>query len=292
MVLLDEFKIYLQIDKSYSENTIRSYLYNLSVFNRYLEKNNIYILDVEYIDISNFLKNLKIDENYSIKSINSYISSLKAFYTFLLKEHYINNNPTSLLKSPKIKERFPVYLTKEELDLIISSINTKTHIGQRDFLLYKLLYDTGVRVSELINIKINDIDIENRIIKILGKGNKERIVLFTESTKKYLLEYINNYVNKINTNIHYLFTKSNGKPINRVEVYNIIRKYAEKVNINKKITPHVIRHTFATHMIQNDADVLTVKTILGHSKLSTTQLYTHLNKKDLKNKYDSIKERK
>ena len=250
------------------------------------------LLNVEYADISAFLKFLKIDQGYSIKSINTYISSLKAFYSFLFIEKYIDNNPTSLIKSPKIKERFPIYLTKDELLLIISSINTDTHLGKRDLLIYKLLYDTGVRVSELINININNIDFDNRIIKILGKNNKERIVLFTDSTLKYMLDYIDEYISKIKPRTYYLFAKSNGKQIKRVEVYNIVKKHAKNAGIDKNITPHVIRHTFATHMIQNDADVLSVKTILGHSKLSTTQLYTHLSKKDLKNKYDAIKERK
>ena len=159
-------------------------------------------------------------------------------------------------------------------------------------MLINLLYDSGVRVSELINIKLNNIDFENILIKIIGKRNRERIVYFTENTSKLIYEYLYDICEVHKNPRKYLFEIKSNVVISRVEVYNIIVKYAEIAKINKKVSPHTLRHTIATHMIKNDADVLSVKTILGHSKISTTEIYTHLNIKDLKEKYDAIKERK
>ncbi len=292
MILQKEFEIYLKIDKSYSENTIISYLSHLRHFNNYCKKNLINVLNVEYNDLTNFLKYLKGDLNYKSKTINSYISCLKNYYKFLVLEKYIDNNPCSLLDSPKIEKKLPVYLTEVELITVINSIDRTSNLGKRDYLIFALLYDTGVRVSELININLNNIDFSNKCIKILGKGNKERLVYFTDITLNLLTEYIYKILNINEIKFNYLFSKKNGKILSRFEVYNIINKYCKNAGINKNVTPHTIRHTFATHMIQNDADIMSVKTILGHSNISTTQLYTHLNNKDLKNKYDLIMERK
>ena len=243
-------------------------------------------------DLDNFLSILKSKFDYKPKSINTMISSLKCYYLFLVKEKEIKNNPTVLIKSPKIEKKLPDFLTYDELKRLLLAINTSTNIGKRDYMLINLLYDSGVRVSELINIKLNNIDFENRLIKILGKRNKERIVYFTENTSKLIYEYIYDICEVHKKPRKFLFESKTNIVISRVEVYNIIVKYAELAKINKKVTPHTLRHTIATHMIKNDADVLSVKTILGHSKISTTEIYTHLNTKDLKAKYDAIKERK
>lgn len=284
--------VYLQIDKSYSKNTISSYLYNLKIFKDYIINNNLDELNVEYIDLEHFITFLKQNLDYKAKSINTMISSLKCYYTFLLKENYIKHDPAALLKSPKIEKKFPTYLTMDEINKILLAIDTSKKIGKRDYLLINLLYDTGVRVSELINIKINNIDFENRMIKILGKGDKERIVFFTISTSKLLYEYIFDICEVHKYPRKYLFEMKSNVVLSRFEVYNIITKYAEAAKIDKKVTPHVLRHSIATHLIQNDADIMSVKTILGHSKVSTTEIYTHLDTKDLKKKYDAIKERK
>ena len=219
------------------------------------------------------------------------ISTLKCYYKFLYIEKYIDANPSSLLKTPKIEKTLPNYLTYEEIQSIFYAIDTSNDIGKRDYLLLMMLYDTGVRVSELLDIKINNIDFSNKSIKILGKGNKERIVYFTNDTLKLLNDYIYYVYNKFDEKNNYLFSKKKGMVLSRVEVYNIISKYSEDAGITKKVSPHTFRHSLATHLLQNEADILSVKTILGHAKVSTTQIYTHLNKKDLKAKYDAIKER-
>ena len=287
----ENFIIYLEIDKSYSNNTISTYLNNLKIFKDYIDNNNLDDYLIESVDLDKFITFLKDKYDYKPKSINAMISSLKCYYNFLLKEKYINNDPSYLLKSPKIDKKYPTYLTIDELNRILLAIDTSKNLGKRDYLLINLLYDSGVRVSELINIRINNIDFDNRLIKILGKGNKERIVYFTKKTSKLLYEYIYDICEVHKYPRKFLFENKSNVVISRFEVYNIIRKYAEKAKIEKNVTPHVLRHTIATHLIQNDADVMSVKTILGHSKVSTTEIYTHLDTKDLKRKYDAIKER-
>ena len=287
----ENFIIYLEIDKSYSNNTISTYLNNLKIFKDFIDNNNLDEYLIESVDLEKFITFLKDKYDYKPKSINTMISSLKCYYNFLLKEKYINNDPSDLLKSPKIDKKYPTYLTIDELNRILLAIDTSNNLGKRDYLLINLLYDSGVRVSELINIRINNIDFENRLIKIIGKGNKERIVYFTKKTSQLLYEYIYDICEVHKYPRKYLFENKTNVVITRFEVYNIIRKYAELAKIDKNVTPHVLRHTIATHLIQNDADVMSVKTILGHSKVSTTEIYTHLDTKDLKRKYDAIKER-
>ena len=288
---LEDYIIYLKIDKSYSNNTINTYLSNLKVFLSYCSIKDINLLKIEYIDILNYLTYLKEKGNYSSKSINTVISSLKSYYNFLLIEGFIKNNPTSLIKSPKNEKKLPIYLTSEEIEKLFYSIDTSNYFGKRNYLLLMLLYDTGVRVSELINIKLNNIDFANRSIKIIGKGDKERLVYFTDETLILIDDYIKNIYNKYKNQKNYLFFNKKGDSISRNEVYNIVVKCCTNAGINKIVSPHVIRHSFATHMILNDADIISVKTLLGHSNITTTQIYTHLNKKDLKKKYDELKER-
>lgn len=280
---IEDYAIYLKIDKSYSKNTIETYLINFNKYSKYCENNNIDIINVEYIDLLNYLTYLKEKEHYTPKSINTIISMLKSFYNYLLLDGYIENNPTSLLKSPKIPKKLPNYLSEEEISKLFYSIDTSKNLGKRNYLLLLLLYDTGVRVSELINIRINDIDFENKTIKIIGKGDKERLVYFTSDALAVILDYLRE------NNKNYLFSNQKGTPITRKEVYNIVVRCCEEAEINKHVTPHMIRHSFATHMIINDADIMSVKTILGHSNVTTTQIYTHFNKKDLKRKYDELK---
>ena len=282
-MIIEDYAIYLKIDKSYSKNTIETYLINFNKYSKYCENNNIDIINVEYIDLLNYLTYLKEKEHYTPKSINTIISMLKSFYNYLLLDGYIENNPTSLLKSPKIPKKLPNYLSEEEISKLFYSIDTSKNLGKRNYLLLLLLYDTGVRVSELINIRINDIDFENKTIKIIGKGDKERLVYFTSDALAVILDYLRE------NNKNYLFSNQKGTPITRNEVYNIVVKCCEEAGINKHVTPHMIRHSFATHMIINDADIMSVKTILGHSNVTTTQIYTHFNKKDLKRKYDELK---
>ena len=288
----ENFLIFLEIDKSYSDNTISTYLNNLKIYKDYIEENRLDEYSIEPINLEHFITYLKENFDYKPKSINTMISSLKSYYNFLLKEKYIDNDPTDLLKSPKIDKKYPTYITYDELNRLLLAIDTSKNLGKRDYLLINLLYDSGVRVSELINIRINNIDFENRLIKILGKGDKERVVYFTINTSKLLYEYIYDICEVHKYPRKYLFENKSNVVISRFEVYNIIRKYAELAKIEKNVTPHVLRHTIATHLIQNDADVMSVKTILGHSKVSTTEIYTHLDTKDLKRKYDAIKERK
>ena len=186
----ENFLIFLEIDKSYSDNTISTYLNNLKIYKDYIEENRLDEYSIEPINLEHFITYLKENFDYKPKSINTMISSLKSYYNFLLKEKYIDNDPTDLLKSPKIDKKYPTYLTNDELNRLLLAIDTSKNLGKRDYLLINLLYDSGVRVSELINIRINNIDFENRLIKILGKGDKERVVYFTINTSKLLYEYI------------------------------------------------------------------------------------------------------
>jgi len=286
-----KFLKYLKIEKNYSSLTIINYGKDLNIFLKFLEENKINeYSEIDYQLIRKFLEFL-YEEDYSKKSIARHISSLRSFFKYLLKEDIIKNNPMILISNPKLDKKLPKYLYYEEMEKILSIPDRNTPLGMRDLTILEMLYSTGVRVSELVNIKIEDIDFNERTIKILGKGNKERIVLYS----KVLSNYLNDYLIKrstFNPNHNYLFINKFGNKLTDRGVRLIIDNILKKGSVNFHISPHMIRHTFATHLLDNGADLKCVQELLGHKNLSSTQIYTHISNEHLRKVYLETHKRK
>lgn len=284
---LDDFLENIEYQRGYSENTIINYENDIEEFMSFLEKEGIKkISEVNYDIVRFFLMEL-YNKKYSRNSVSRKLSSLRSFFKFLHSKNKIEMNPFSLVSSPKKEKRLPKFLYNEDIEKIFEVPDTIKPLGQRDYLILELLYDTGIRVGELVNIKLNDIDFSNRTIRILGKGNKERIVLFGV----YLDDSLNLYLNDgrigilKDKNSDYLILNGRGNNITTRGVRLIIENIIKKACIKTHATPHTLRHTFATHLLENGADLLTVKELLGHSSLSSTQVYTHVTNERLRNVY-------
>ena len=211
------------------------------------------------------------------------ITCIKSFYSFLFENNIIKSNPAQLIENPKKRRKLPTIITENEVMKLLESPDVKTNKGLRDKCILELLYSSGLRISELLNIKINEISKEKKFLKIKGKGNKERLVPIGSSAMNLLIVYLDTYrLNiKISNNIDILFINENGSIISRQACWEMIQKYASISLINKKISPHNLRHAFATHLLNNGADLRTVQMLLGHASLSTTQIYTHIAKERL-----------
>tara|TARA_B100001758_G_C18290210_1_gene546608 strand:+ start:199 stop:1065 length:867 start_codon:yes stop_codon:yes gene_type:complete len=277
---LKQFINYIQSEKRYSDYTITSYKVDLNQFFNYLiEEYNIDIpQNVTFKIVRNWISYL-LESGLKARSVNRKISSLKSYFKFLVISNYSDSNPTLKITSPKTSKRLPVFIEKEKINsLLDAKFFDDNFIGCRDKLIIELFYFTGIRLSELLNISIKDVDFNNSQIKVLGKRNKERLIPLTYT----LISALKNYINKHNLN-RYLFVDENNKKLYSKKVYRIVNKYISKVSSIKKKSPHVLRHSFATHMLNNGADINAIKEILGHANLSATQIYTHNSIKKLKN---------
>jgi len=277
---LEDFINYIKSEKRFSKHTITSYETDLNQFFNFiqLEYQITKPQDVSFKLIRNWISSL-LENNLKSTSVNRKISSLKSYYKFLLVSNYVDTNPTLKLISPKSSKRLPVFVEKDNMDsLFDKDFFEDSYEGKRDKLIIELFYFTGMRLSELINIKTSDIDKVNSQIKVIGKRNKERLIPITFNTLKDLNEFINFYEIE-----NFLFADGNGKKLYSKKVYRIVNKYLTKISSIKKKSPHVLRHSFATHMLNNGADINAIKEILGHANLSATQIYTHNSIKKLKN---------
>ena len=284
---LSEFLENIEYQRGYSENTIINYEIDIEEFISFLKSEAIEnIKDVNYNVVRSYLMEL-YNKKYSRNSVSRKLSSLRSFFKFLHNKNKITMNPFNLISSPKKEKRLPKFLYNEDIEKIFDVPDKNTPLGQRDILVLELLYDTGIRVGELVNIKIKDIDYNNRTIRILGKGNKERIVLFGIYLEDILNMYLNDGRIKIlnGKNSEYLILNGHGNNITTRGVRLIIENIIKKSSIKTHATPHTLRHTFATHLLENGADLLTVKELLGHSSLSSTQVYTHITNERLRNVY-------
>lgn len=281
-----DFLTYLQYQRNYSIHTIKNYQNDLNLFLNFLSKENISTFEsVNYELIRKYLKHLH-NLKYTAKSVSRIISSLRSLFKYLVNNNIILENPMLLVSTPKIERKLPKYLEYDEIERLLKSPNLNTDIGVRDSLVLEMLYSTGIRVSELVNIKVEDIDLNLKEIKILGKGNKERIVLFGNVLYDKLELYLKKIYYKFNINkSDYLFLNKHGNKINEREIRKIVDDNVKVAGINKKISPHTLRHTFATHMLNSGADIKTVGDLLGHETISTTTIYTHISNERLRNVY-------
>ncbi len=285
MKYLSEFLKYIDLEKNYSNYTLINYKDDLSFYLDFLNKENIDVLDSDYKVIRNYLSYM-YNKKYSSKTISRHISSLRSFYKYMIKENYIVKNPMTLISNPKQESKLPHFLYYNELETILNIPDKSTPLGQRDSVILELLYSTGIRVSELVNIKLKDINLSTRKIRILGKGNKERIVLYGEYLKNLLDIYLNDGREKlVKNNQEYLVLNKNGSGLTTRGVRVIIDNILKKGEIDFHISPHVLRHTFATHMLDSGADLKSVQELLGHENLSTTQIYTHVSNERLRKVY-------
>ena len=276
----------LQYEKNYSKLTLNGYLSDLDLFLEYLNENNIKkYKDITYDDIRLFISYL-YNQKYTNKTISRYISSIRSFFKYLKNNNIINTNPMLLISNPKLSKKLPKYLNSNDLENLLNAYDNNNYIGIRNSLILEMLYSTGIRVSEIINIKLDDISITERSIKITGKGSKERIVYFGSKCTQLIRLYLDKTYNKINiNNLEQLFLSKTGKKISDREVRKIVSDAAIISGIEMNVSPHVLRHTFATHMLSDGADLRSVQELLGHENLSTTQIYTHLTNEKIRNTY-------
>ena len=268
----NNFLQYLEFEKRYSKHTLISYGTDLSQFSSYLklefEIENI--KEVSHQIIRSWISSL-LESGISSRTVNRKITTLKSFYKYLMQEDVISENPTRKIVSPKNSKKLPVFVEKSKMDILLNEIEFPEGFeGERDKLIIDVFYMTGVRLSELINIKISDIDFSNSQMKVLGKRKKERMIPLTNT----LLNQIKIFSQKKSVNL-LLFTNFEGLTLSPKQVYNLVNKYIGMVTSLDKKSPHILRHTFATHMLNNGADINAIKEILGHSNLSATQIYTH-----------------
>lgn len=283
---MDKFIKYLTNEKRYPSTTINSYSKDLDNYYSFITLKKINYKTITKEEIRSYLKYL--DElKYSNSTISRMLSSLRHFYTYLVTNNVITTNQFKLIKNPKKIKKLPNFLQGDELDKIFSSIDTKTALGLRNRLIIELLYATGLRVSEITNLKIDNIDIHNKEIKVIGKGSKERIVFFGDYASKYLQEYLSWARPSLlkNHKSEYLLINNNGDKLQSRGVEYIIDEIVKVASLKHHISPHVLRHTFATDMLNNGADLKSVQELLGHSSLSTTQIYTHITNERLRSVY-------
>ena len=284
--VLNKFVIYLKDEKNYSDYTITNYSIDIEEFYVFLKKENITRLqDVDYKVLRKYL-NYMTENKYSNKTISRKLSSLRTFFKYLVKKEIINDNPMILISNPKEEKKLPKYLNYGEIEKILEIPNKETTLGLRNACILEILYSTGIRVSELVNLKIRDIDFYNKKIRVLGKGNKGRIVLFGNRCDNLLERYIKESRAVLNKKkVEYLFLNNLGQNISVRSIENIIDKIEKEACLKFSISPHVFRHTFATHLLDNGADLNSVKELLGHENLNTTAIYTHVSNERLRKVY-------
>jgi integrase/recombinase XerD len=287
---IEKFKTFLKLEKSLSQNSIDAYANDISKLIKYLNANYDEVLPtkVVYPHLRDFIASINANGT-SPRTQARVISGIKSFFKFLLLEGIIDNNPTSLLEAPKVGRKLPSILTVEEINTLIDSVDLTKPESQRNRAILETLYSCGLRVSELINLKVSNLHFRMGFIKIDGKGNKERLIPVSENAKNEIKLYMKNYRTKLSVSPadeDVLFLNRRGQKLSRVMIFTIIKNLAEKINLGKSISPHTFRHSFASHLVEGGADLRAVQEMLGHESILTTEIYTHLNRDYLK---DTIK---
>lgn len=283
---LEEYRDYLQYQKSYSLYTVENYCSDIVQFLDYLNSENINFKSLQYSDLRFYLMYLKDEKGENNSSIDRKLSALRGFYKFLANEGVIKNNVFSLISGLKKEKKLPRYFEYNELEELFKVPDLRTPLGQRNRLILEMLYGTGVRVGELVSIKVSDIDLGSRTILILGKGNKERRVTYGDYCDEILKLYLDDGYLRLNVkNSPYLFLNNTGSCITERGIRYVLDQIIKETSLNKSISPHVLRHSFATHLLNEGCDLLTVQKLLGHESISATQIYTHVTTDRLKEVY-------
>ena len=283
---IEDFSNFLKFEKNFSGNTLDAYMRDVRKLESFTisELDNLSPQDITYENLQEYIYQLsknKISERSQARAI----SSIKAFFKFLLEDDYRTDNPATLLEGPKLGLYLPDTLSEEDINRIIACIDNSTDIGKRNKCILEVLYGCGLRVSELIDLKISNINFKESYIMVEGKGEKTRLVPLANTTAEFIRSYIHTVRNKTKINKKYedtLFLNSRGTNMSRVIVFIIIKELTQKAGISKSISPHTFRHSFATHLLQNGADLRFIQEMLGHSSITTTQVYTHLKTEELR----------
>ena len=281
--IVSKYKTFLRLEKGLSANTIEAYLDDLSKLFRFIANESLSIREITYANLQQFVAQLS-DIGISGRSQARIISGIKSFYRFLILEDYMRNDPTELLESPKIGMKLPEVLTLDEVNTILNTIDLSSPTGQRNRAMLEVLYSCGLRVSELVHLKYPDIYFDEEFIKVEGKGNKQRLVPISQTAlaeiKKYLYD---RHLIKVQKGFEdTLFLNQRGTGLSRVMVFHIIKAQTELAGIKKTISPHTFRHSFATHLLEGGANLRAIQLMLGHEKITTTELYTHLDREFLR----------
>ena len=285
--LISEFKNFLKLEKNASEHTIDAYLNDIRKLQAYCDFQipKLDLVKLERKNIEDFFAYLI--ENFSIQESTQarILSGLKTFFNFLVYQNYTSQNAAELIDAPKLSRKLPDTLSFEEIDKLINSIDVSTEQGTRDRAILEVLYSCGLRITELLNLKLSEIQLDVEIVKVIGKGNKERIVPIGSDAIKYLRIYLVNYRNKRMISDEFkdfVFLNLKGTPLSRISVFNMIKKQASLIGLRKSISPHTFRHSFATHLVEGGADLRAVQEMLGHVSITTTEIYTHLDNQFLR----------
>ena len=282
---INEFKAYLKIERSMADNTSTNYLEDIKKLEQFikLEYPTITPKTVESKHIRDFLKFIT-DIGLATSSQNRILSGIKAFFKYLLLEDFIDINPTQLIETARVGRKLPDTLDNEEVESLLAQIDRSKPEGERNVAIIEVLYGCGLRVTELVNLKISNIFFEEGFIRVIGKGNKQRLVPLGRMAQKHILIYLNEvrlHVPIQKGHEDFLFLNRRGKQLTRVMIFTIIKNLAELAGIRKNISPHTLRHSFATELLQRGADLRAIQDMLGHESITTTEIYTHLNKTDL-----------
>lgn len=282
-----EFKNYLKLEKNASDHTIEAYINDVSKLENFIESNfgSLDLKEIKRTQIELFLTYL--NENFALQETTQsrIISGIKSFFQFQVYQNLLEANPTELIETPKIKRKLPDTLSFEEIELMLNSIDLSTEGGTRDRAILETLYSCGLRVSELTDLKLSNVQKETQLIKVIGKGNKERLIPIGGDAIKYMNLYLDGYRSRKNIDEKskdFVFLNQRGKSISRIYIFLMIKKIASSVGIRKIISPHTFRHSFATHLVEGGADLRAVQEMLGHASITTTEIYTHLDKKFLR----------
>ncbi|MGI6134531.1 MULTISPECIES: site-specific tyrosine recombinase XerD [Petrimonas] len=278
-----KYKRYLLLEKGLSSNTIDAYMADLQKLLDFAESRNLSLSEISFQHLEEFLAGL-YDTGIKARSVARILSGVKSFFQFLMLDGYIEEDPSQLLESPKVGLKLPVVLSVEEIDAILSQIDLSTAEGTRNYAIIETLYSCGLRVSELTNLRFSDLFFDEGFIRVQGKGSKQRLVPISETAilkiNNYLLHRSRQTVKRGYEDV--LFLSSRGSAISRVTVFYYIRQYAEAAGIKKEISPHVFRHSFATHLLERGANIRVIQEMLGHEKITTTEIYTHIDRNFLR----------
>lgn len=288
--LLERFYDYLALEKSMADNTLFSYRLDLKRYSEYMQEREIVPRDTIPASIIQDYTELLGDLGLSANSIARNFSSIRALHKFMILDNITDKNPTELLETPRIRRKLPEALSIEEVIQIIEAPDTDTPNGARDRAMLEIIYGAGLRVSELINLRLDQVFFEEGLLRIYGKGNKERLVPIGDEALQALKMYIGRarpLVAKTGKSQGCIFLNRFGKPFSRMGILNIVKQHAFEAGVHKRVYPHIFRHSFATHLLENGADLRAVQEMLGHSDISTTQIYTHVSREYLKTEYKS-----
>ena len=281
---ITEFVSYLKIEKGLSNNSILAYKNDTNKLKNYCEDNNLSVKEVQYEHLKTFVTEL-YDLGLSARSQARIISGIKQFYAYLLLENQVSSDPSELLEQPKIGRKLPEVMSIEEIDQLIRANNLESPEGYRNRAILEVLYSCGLRVSELVELKFSDLFYDEGFVRVIGKGNKERLVPLSKSVEREIQKYVEKTRSTLKIkagNENFIFLNRRGSKLTRVMIFLIIKDLARKIDLKKKISPHTFRHSFATHLIEGGANLRAIQEMLGHESIITTEIYTHLDQRFLK----------